>query len=45
MDANAILEIIKEFFAAIAKIFEALGIFKPAEDETEGDAAGDVVEG
>lgn len=33
MDANAILEIIKEFFAAITKIFEALGIFSSSEGE------------
>lgn len=35
MDANAILEIIKEFFAAITKIFEALGIIKSSDAEGE----------
>lgn len=40
-DANGILEIIKQFFAAITAILKALGIIKDDEnkgDEGEGDA-------
>lgn len=37
MDFQEIINIIKAFFDAITKIFEALGIFKKAEDNTAGD--------
>ena len=38
MSIQEVLDIIKEFFAAITKIFEALGIFgKKEEDTTEAD--------
>lgn len=33
MEIQQVLDIIKEFFAAILKVFEALGIIKPKADE------------
>ncbi len=38
-DANGILEIIKQFFAAITAILKALGIIKDDTEETTGDSS------
>lgn len=38
MEAQEILNIIKSFFDAILKIFEALGIIKPQEEDTTAQA-------
>lgn len=38
MDFQEILDIVKAFFDAIAKIFESLGIFKAKEEEGETEA-------
>ena len=38
MSFDEILAIVKEFFAAITKIFESLGIFKAKEEESETEA-------
>lgn len=40
-DANGILEIIKQFFAAITAILEALGIIKKKDDGNNGGEGGD----
>ena len=40
-DANGILEIIKQFFAAITAILEALGIIKKKDDGNNGGEGGE----